>query len=134
MAYTARMADRDCRMNLQIAVLLDALSRQEIDLPEGLWIETYPYGNFRERGFVLSLRGGEFVPFNIAFSEYRSSDAIRAIPWRGRLHLSGVVRGEEIPPTIWDQGVSFDWMDIQGCIRFARRFIMDAIKIISSEA
>lgn len=136
MTTTARLADPAMGRNRQIMVLLAALAVEDIEISDGDYIETKPYGNCREQGFVIVVHANSKV-HNLAFFEHRNSDEICALRWEGYGHITGVVRVDDIPkeafPDKWTHYATLKWMDIAGGIDLAREFVEDAVQPIADD-
>lgn len=126
-----KLADRYMGRNQQAMVLLEALSNEEISAPDNVWITTKPYGNCREQGFVVSISKGFDKITNVAFFEHRNSDALCALRWEGRLHITGVVRVDDIPeetyPTKWSVTKSWPYMSIADAMAYMRSVVEEIV-------
>lgn len=116
-------------MNEQAAVLLRALSCENVEVPEGVWFSTLPYCNCREQGFVVSIHRRGTDPVNIAFYEHRNSDRLCALQWVGNTPISGAVTADDIPddvfPDKWTVTQSWHWMAIGDAVLWTRERIAE---------
>jgi hypothetical protein len=123
------IADRNMGINKQVAVLLEALSVTEIELPDGVWITTSPYGNCRERGFVLSIHHGFISKEHIVFFEHRNSDSLCCVRWKGGGHISGVFRYDDIDPAAYPDKYSvtksWDYLDIRSAVDYVKSVVAE---------
>lgn len=111
-----------CGMNRQAYVLLTAMSLVELDLPDMSGVDTHPYSNCRERGFVISVRNEEGKYMFMAFFEHRNSDSICCVRWIGAPNITGGYTPDDIPkeayPSKWDTTKSWPYMSIQDVIEW----------------
>ena len=123
------MADPDCGMKAQTAVLLKALSTIEVELHDRVFLRTLPYCNCREMGFTLTLFGSGVEQENVCFFEHRNSDALCAIRWKGTLPASGAVTADDIPDSVypdkWSVTKSWKHLDLAGAIEYARGVVSE---------
>jgi hypothetical protein len=128
------IADRNMGINRQVAVLLEALSTAEIEIetPGWFWITTMPYGNCRERGFVLTFRCENGEAENIVFFEHRNSDQLCAIRWRGLPPISCAARYDDIPEENYrdkyDIKLSWPYMAINEAVRYVHGMIKEIVE------
>lgn len=78
-------------------------------------VETAPFYNGRECGFVISCSSITGTTVNVAFAEHRNSDRIVLYNWESRLGINPPTI-ESIPESGWASAVLFPYSGIADCV------------------
>ncbi len=88
-----KTVDLTLNISAQAWAILHLLARHTDLVPQGVLIDTAPFYNGRERGFVIAVHNYTNAHF-ITFAENRNSDSIFVAIWQGEYGLN--------PPTVSD--------------------------------
>lgn len=129
------IGDSTCGMSEHPALLLSALSRRELTVPEFTWIDTTRFLNCREQGFVIQVRSPTSLDkqLNLAFFTHRNSDTLCALRWTGVGHISVGVRPDDVPeaafPDKWTHAATWPFMEILAPVEWTEKQICEYLGI-----